>query len=117
MSKKHVFLQFFSKIAIFACVFCAFFIPSAFATLPAGYTELEYIESTGTQYIDTGIKTNNNLGIHIDFQYTVQNTNEKILFEYRTIQKESLMINGEINPKLKKILYILKFLNMEYYNY
>ncbi|MCQ2581221.1 MAG: hypothetical protein MJ164_03575, partial [Alphaproteobacteria bacterium] len=27
-----------------------------FATLPAGYTELEYIESTGTQYIDTRIK-------------------------------------------------------------
>ncbi len=25
--------------------------------LPAGYTQLEYIESTGTQYIDTGIKT------------------------------------------------------------
>lgn len=24
--------------------------------LPSGYTELEYIESTGTQYIDTGIK-------------------------------------------------------------
>jgi hypothetical protein len=24
--------------------------------LPAGYTELEYIESSGTQYIDTGIK-------------------------------------------------------------
>ena len=27
----------------------------AFAALPAGYTELEYIESTGTQYINTGI--------------------------------------------------------------
>ncbi|MBP9999318.1 MAG: hypothetical protein KBT14_01320 [Proteobacteria bacterium] len=36
------------------CVFCAFFISPVFATLPAGYTELEYIESTGTQYIDTG---------------------------------------------------------------
>ena len=28
------------------------------ATLPAGYTELEYIQSTGTQYIDTGIIPN-----------------------------------------------------------
>jgi len=29
----------------------------AFAALPNGYTELEYIESTGTQYIDTGINS------------------------------------------------------------
>jgi len=28
----------------------------ALAALPSGYTELEYIESTGTQYIDTGIQ-------------------------------------------------------------
>lgn len=28
--------------------------------LPSGYTELEYIESTGKQYIDTGFKPNNN---------------------------------------------------------
>lgn len=28
------------------------------SSLPEGYTELEYIESTGTQYIDTGFKPN-----------------------------------------------------------
>ena len=28
-----------------------------YSLLPDGYTELEYIESTGTQYIDTGIKS------------------------------------------------------------
>ena len=28
--------------------------------LPSGYTELKYIESTGTQYIDTGFKPNHN---------------------------------------------------------
>ena len=28
--------------------------------LPSGYTELQYIESTGTQYIDTGFKPNQN---------------------------------------------------------
>ena len=28
----------------------------AFGKLPSGYTELEYIESTGTQYIDTNIR-------------------------------------------------------------
>lgn len=35
--------------------------------LPSGYTQLEYIESTGTQYIDTGIATtNNNLGFMLE---------------------------------------------------
>ncbi len=34
-------------------------------SLPAGYTELEYIESTGTQYIDTGFTTNG-IGLSID---------------------------------------------------
>ena len=32
-----------------------FAVPAVAATLPAGYTELEYIESTGTQWIDTGL--------------------------------------------------------------
>lgn len=35
--------------------------------LPAEYQELSYIESTGTQWIDTGIKTGTN--IKIDFEY------------------------------------------------
>jgi len=40
-------------LATVACIFA--FTPANAATLPAGYTELEYIESTGTQYIDTGL--------------------------------------------------------------
>ena len=36
-------------------------------TLPDGYTELEYIESTGTQYIDTGFKPNQDTRIISDF--------------------------------------------------
>ncbi|MBP9999859.1 MAG: hypothetical protein KBT14_04200, partial [Proteobacteria bacterium] len=70
LSKKHIFLSIFSKITIFVCVFCAFFISPVFATLPAGYTELEYIESTGTQYIDTGLKPNNNTKITAYFKST-----------------------------------------------
>ena len=35
--------------------------------LPQGYTELEYIESTGTQYIDTGIISSSNVKITIDY--------------------------------------------------
>lgn len=37
------------------------------ATLPQGYTKLQYIESTGTQYIDTeAFWTHENIGIHLD---------------------------------------------------
>lgn len=35
--------------------------------LPSGYTQLEYVESTGTQWIDTGIATtNNDLGFMLE---------------------------------------------------
>lgn len=38
--------------------------------LPTGYVELEYIESTGTQYIDTGFKPNNQTRFIIKSKYT-----------------------------------------------
>lgn len=34
--------------------------------IPANYTQVEYIQSTGTQYIDTGFKPNQNSGLTID---------------------------------------------------
>ena len=34
--------------------------------LPSGYTQLEYIQSSGTQYIDTGIKPNQDTSIEIE---------------------------------------------------
>ena len=39
--------------------------------LPAGYTELEYLESTGTQYINTGVlSTTNEFGVDIKYMTT-----------------------------------------------
>ena len=38
------------------------------SSLPEGYTELEYIESSGNQYIDTGIYMDGNNSIYVDFQ-------------------------------------------------
>ncbi|MBQ3785084.1 MAG: InlB B-repeat-containing protein [Alphaproteobacteria bacterium] len=35
--------------------------------LPAGYTRLQYIESTGTQYIDTGVYANQNTEVRTKF--------------------------------------------------
>lgn len=36
--------------------------------LPAGYTEVEYIEATGTQYIDTGITGHDGLSVEFNFE-------------------------------------------------
>ena len=38
--------------------------------LPSGYTQLEYIQSSGTQWIDTGFDPNQNTGVTMDFQLT-----------------------------------------------
>lgn len=37
--------------------------------LPAEYQQVEYIQSTGTQYIDTGYTPNSNTNIIFDFEY------------------------------------------------
>ena len=38
--------------------------------LPATYAALDYLESTGAQYIDTGVSCNYNTHVDIDFMYT-----------------------------------------------
>lgn len=47
--------------------------------LPSGYTQLEYIESTGTQYIDTGIIPTDETKIELYFQLT-NISSDKIIF-------------------------------------
>ena len=37
--------------------------------LPSEYKEVEYIESTGTQWIDTGVVPNNNMKFNVDMQF------------------------------------------------
>lgn len=37
--------------------------------LPEGYTEVQYIRSTGTQYVDTGFKPNHNTRVVMDLLY------------------------------------------------
>lgn len=41
--------------------------------LPVGYTELEYIQSDGTQYIDTGFMPNNNTRLVMDIELLSSN--------------------------------------------
>ena len=46
--------------------------------LPKGYKEVEYIESTGTQYIETNVVPNHNAKIILDFCYTSNTTNTQL---------------------------------------
>lgn len=48
--------------------------------LPEGYTEVEYIQSSGTQFIDTGIIPNNATRVEMDFTLTIAGTGNRCLF-------------------------------------
>ena len=52
----------------------------AMAALPAGYAELEYIESTGTQYIDTGVTITPTMAVEADAQFTEITTYQQRIF-------------------------------------
>lgn len=54
--------------------------PSAQNRLPDGYTELEHIESSGTQYIDTGVVPNANTKAVLTYQLTNPNTSNQAIF-------------------------------------
>lgn len=51
--------------------------------LPSGYTEVEYIESTGTQYINTGVIPASTIGVKIKASLTSENNTDKVLFGSR----------------------------------
>lgn len=54
------------------------------ASLPDGYLRLEYIQSSGTQYIDTGFKHNQNTRVVMDAQFTdLSITSPQWLFDGR----------------------------------
>ena len=51
------------------------------AGLPAAYRQVEWIQSTGTQYIDTGVAANSNTEFDVDFiPYNVINTDAHCIF-------------------------------------
>ena len=45
--------------------------PLAVKSLPEGYTKCEHLESTGTQYIDTGVELTNNHSVELTSQMTM----------------------------------------------
>ncbi len=78
MSVKRAFFSIFQKIMVVCCAIFFGFTNAFAANLPSGYTELEYIESTGTQYIDTGVIPNQNYKMVLDARLT-ENSGGEIL--------------------------------------
>ena len=66
--------------------------------LPDGYTELESIESTGTQYINTGVNIDNNLGVEMDFvnKSPISTTNG----EFGSIFGGCKLLNSSLNVRV-----------------
>lgn len=54
------------------------------ADLPDGYTQVEYIQSSGTQYIDTGFKPNNNTRVLFKMELIGTFTSYKYMFGARS---------------------------------
>ena len=63
--------------------------------LPEGYTEREYIESSGTQYIDTGFKPNQDTRVVVDVYITEQHISSNCVFGTRSAASSTapLMFN------------------------
>ena len=61
---------------LFGILGLLFAVPAVADTLPAGYTELEYIESTGTQWIDTGFVSSREAKFGIKFRDTLFQTDK-----------------------------------------
>lgn len=61
------------------------------------YQKLEYIQSTGTQYIDTGFKATQNTVVDIDFQFTEVSTLQQRLFGASTTNASYLNYHMYIN--------------------
>lgn len=81
--------------------------------LPNGYTEVQYIQSTGTQWIDTGFKPNQNIRVKMDCNVIRFNSTDMFLFGARiasgntafgiaadddNTQWWTFFGNGQVNP-------------------
>lgn len=63
-------------------------------SLPSGYKRREYIQSSGTQYIDTGFKPNNNTKVVIAFELTENTGKHQIIFGARSSSSSGLYVLG-----------------------
>lgn len=61
--------------------------------LPKEYTEVDYIESSGTQYIDTGFIPNSNTKYDVDIAFLNYNANQYVIGAYTSV-RNNIYINA-----------------------
>ncbi|MBQ9012747.1 MAG: hypothetical protein IJ094_04175 [Bacilli bacterium] len=72
--------------------------------LPASYTQLDYLESSGTQYIDTGVKLNQNSRVKITYQYLQSTSTARIFGDANSNEGWVLTTaNGSITSKIQTL--------------
>lgn len=74
--------------------------------LPDDYIQLEYIEGTGTQWIDSGVKANQDTVVEIEFEITGNETGYNAIFGARTNSSSNCFLawskcgNGKIGVQI-----------------
>ena len=79
-------------------------VASALAALPLGYYEAEYLQSTGTQYINTGFYVSGQMRIEADFAFTDTTTQQQGVFASQEDQSPSenyLSVAAYVNGSTK----------------
>lgn len=86
------------------------------STLPEGYTQVEYIESSGTQYIDTGFVPNQDTRVVMDFAGVNVGSDNVALFGARTGSTANVFAlwvsKSAINPHYGNVAYNTKTISM-----
>ena len=86
--------------------------------LPEGYTAVEYIQTSGSQRIDTGVKSSASIGMSADFCFTDTRTNQNLAQTYdgsgRYYQLLVLMITSWGSPD-GAVWFLYGYLNTNQY--
>lgn len=79
------------------CLMALVQVPSVSAALPSGYTQLAFLESSGTQYIDTGVVFGKTNGFSITYQVVAPEGNQ-IICGSRNDDGDTRCILGSNSP-------------------
>ena len=84
--------------------------------LPDGFTAVEYIQTSGRQYIDTGVKSSASIGLSADFCFVDTKTNQNLAQTYSPgrYQLTVLMISSWGSPD-GSVWFLCGYLNTSQY--
>ena len=86
--------------------------------LPEGYTAVEYIQTSGSQYIDTGVKVSASVGLSADFCFVDTRSNQNLAQAYdgtgKYYQLTVLMISSWGSPD-GSVWFLCGYLNTNQY--